>query len=78
MSEVDGSFQDIYAPDIVGSWKVKASWLGNPDYLGSTSFAAAFEVRDSSGSIPIELLAAAAVVVITVLALVAYWYAKKK
>jgi hypothetical protein len=77
VSEIDGSFQDIYTPDVTGSWKVKANWLGNADYLGATSFNVAFEVVNSAVGIPVELLAAAALIIIVIVALI-YWYKKKR
>jgi len=77
-SGTDGSFHDTYAPIVVGSWSVKASWPGNVDFLGSTSFAASFTVSNP-GAVPMEYLyAVAAVVIIVIVAIAAYWFRKKK
>ena len=77
-SQINGSFQDIYTPNVTGTWRVKANWLGNANYLGSTSFAVAFEVRNPAASIPIELLAATTLIIIIIIALTSYWYRKKR
>lgn len=77
VSNSDGSFQDVYSPDLTGSWSVKASWQGNADYLGSTSFAADFTVGSSTFSLPIELIAAVIIVIIIIVVTIAlYWYTK--
>jgi hypothetical protein len=77
-SGTDGSFTDVYTPNVVGSWSVKASWPGNVSYLGSTSFAASFTVNNP-GAIPMEYVyAVAAIVIIVIVAIAAYWYTKKK
>jgi hypothetical protein len=33
----DGSYQDIFTPDKIGSWTVKASWEGEGSYFGASS-----------------------------------------
>jgi hypothetical protein len=79
-TEADGSFTDSYKPGMAGSWSVKASWAGNDAYFGSTSFDAAFTVKESSAlGIPMEYVYAAVVIVIVAIAaVVAWWYKKKK
>lgn len=41
-----GKFEDVYAPDAVGSWSVEASWEGDQKYLGATSPPTSFEVKE--------------------------------
>ena len=76
----DGSFSDSYTPNVAGSWSVKASWAGNVDYLGATTFAEAFTVTaPSEGGIPMVYLYVAAVIIIIAIAAIAvYLYMKKK
>ncbi|MEJ2241843.1 MAG: Ig-like domain-containing protein [Candidatus Bathyarchaeota archaeon] len=77
VSNIDGSFQDVYSPDLTGSWSVKASWQGNANYLGSTSFAADFTVGSSTFNLPIELIAAVIIIIIIIVVTLAlYWYTK--
>lgn len=77
VSQSDGSFQDAYSPDLTGSWSVKASWQGNANYLGSTSFAADFTVGNSTINLPVELIAAVIIVIIIIaVTLALYWYTK--
>ena len=40
----DGIFSDTYTPDSIGRWTVKASWLGNENYLECTSEQSNFTV----------------------------------
>ena len=78
-SGTDGSFNDIYMPDAAGSWSVAASWPGNVDYLGATSFAEAFTVTNSSGGgTSVYLYAGVVIIVIAVAAVATYLYRKKK
>ena len=79
-SGTDGSFSDAYTPNAAGSWSVKASWAGNVDYLGATSFADVFTVTNSSegGISMVYLYAAAVIIIIVIVAIAAYWYRKKK
>jgi uncharacterized membrane protein len=49
ITTADGSYSDAYVPDQVGSWKVKASWLGDNDHEGSTSSVVAFSVEEVRG-----------------------------
>ena len=50
----DGSYSDSFDPDIVGTWKVEASWDGNEDFEGSTSQNAEFDVQKASTSLTIQ------------------------
>jgi hypothetical protein len=78
VSQSEGYFEDTFSPDLTGSWSVKASWQGNADYLGSTSFAADFVVGTSAFNFSIELIAAAIIVIIIiVVTLLLYWYTKR-
>ncbi len=72
----EGSYSDTYDPDAAGSWTVKASWAGNINYLGSTSFATPFTVKgNSSSSLPTEYIyiAIAAVVIIILAVALFLW-----
>jgi hypothetical protein len=44
----DGKYSDSYSPGTTGSWTVTASWLGNTQYSGSASQAAAFTVSQAA------------------------------
>lgn len=44
ITESDGSFQDLYMPDALGTWSVKASWTGGGDYEGTESLQSQFTV----------------------------------
>lgn len=77
VSQSDGSFQYTFTPDSIGSWSVKASWAGNPDYLGSSSFNVEFEVTDPSAGFSIELIAIIVAIIVIIAVLVAYWFLKK-
>jgi hypothetical protein len=76
----DGSFNDTYNPEVAGSWSVKASWAGNDNYFGSTSFDTTFMVSElSATAIPIDYVYVAVIIIIVVIvAIAAYWYRKKK
>jgi hypothetical protein len=78
-SGADGSFTDTYSPEVAGGWSVTTSWSGNDAYFGATSFASDFTVTEPPG-VPMEYVyAGAAVAVIAVIvAVVAYWFTKKK
>jgi hypothetical protein len=49
ISNVDGSFEDNYLPENLGSWKVTASWEGDDDHLGATSSPVTFSVEEIPG-----------------------------
>lgn len=46
-----GEYTDTLMPDKVGLWKVMASWAGDEDYEGSTSFPEEFTVNKGTSSI---------------------------
>jgi hypothetical protein len=79
-SGTDGSFNYTYAPDVAGSWSVKASWAGNVNYLGATSFDDVFTVTNSSegGTSMVYLVAAVVIIIIVIAAVAIYLYRKKK
>jgi len=39
-----GSFQDVYAPEMPGTWGIKASWAGDEDHNGNESLQVPFNV----------------------------------
>jgi len=43
-SQAAGIYSATYAPDMEGNWKVKATWAGNPWWLGSESYYQTFTV----------------------------------
>jgi len=50
----DGSYNDAFTPDAVGSWNVKASWEGDSTHADATSQSTSFTVEEkpSIGGIP--------------------------
>jgi len=40
----NGSFAESYAPDMLGSWTVNATWLGDEDHYGAVSSTVSFDV----------------------------------
>jgi len=44
VTETDGSFQDDYVPDMLGTWSVKASWTGDENHNGTESLQVQFNV----------------------------------
>jgi hypothetical protein len=44
ITESDGTFHDLYMPDALGTWSVKASWTGGEDYEGTESLQSQFTV----------------------------------
>ncbi|MFQ6085166.1 MAG: hypothetical protein ACE5OY_02735 [Candidatus Bathyarchaeia archaeon] len=42
-TDADGGFRDVFTPDKIGLWRVKASWAGDEDHYGSKS-SASFEL----------------------------------
>ncbi len=80
-SSANGSYSDNVIPDLSGSWKVKASWGGDANYLGATSFDVSFNVQGVSGSgFPMEYvyLTIVVVVIIAVLAAAIVMLKRKK
>jgi len=79
-SGADGSFSDVFSPNVAGSWTVVASFAGDPTYLGSTSFPVTFTVTDASGSggIPMSYLLAAVAALVVVIAVAAFFFLRKR
>jgi hypothetical protein len=46
MSAADGTFEDVIAPDALGTWNVLAEWSGDSDHLGASSGSVVFEVKE--------------------------------
>jgi hypothetical protein len=40
----NGSYSDLYVPDMAGTWSVAASWPGNAEYYGNSSLPVFFNV----------------------------------
>jgi len=51
VSTSDGRYSDTYAPSVLGSWAVKASWEGDSVYAGATSSSQSFTVSKSQSTI---------------------------
>jgi len=51
LTNATGEFTDSFIPDKVGIWKVLASWPGDKDYEGSTSYPEEFTVSKGTSSI---------------------------
>ena len=79
-SGADGSFSDVFSPNVAGSWTVVASFAGDPTYLGSTSFPVTFTVIGTSGSggIPMSYLLAAVAALVIVVAVAAFFFLRKR
>jgi hypothetical protein len=79
-SGADGSFSDVFSPNVAGSWTVVASFAGDPTYLGSTSFPVTFTVKGTSGSggIPMSYLLAAVAALVIVVAVAAFFFLRKR
>jgi len=48
LTNATGEYTDTFMPDKLGSWRVKASWAGDAEYEGSTSYPAEFTVSRGS------------------------------
>ena len=46
-----GDYSDTYTPDMLGSWKVSASWIGDATHEGASSSSKAFTVSKLSSSL---------------------------
>ncbi|HDQ05558.1 MAG TPA: hypothetical protein ENN36_02400 [Candidatus Bathyarchaeota archaeon] len=46
-SSSDGSFSDLFEPNVAGSWSVKASWAGSETQAGATSSTESFTVLEA-------------------------------
>jgi hypothetical protein len=75
-SQTGGFFEDVFMPDSAGQWSVKASWLGNSEYLGASSFSVNFAVAGSS-SFSVDLTIVVVVVAVALLLGAAYWFYKR-
>jgi hypothetical protein len=53
----DGTYDDLYAPDLVGEWHVSASWPGDATLEGAVSTTRTFTVTATPTGIPVELIA---------------------
>jgi len=51
LTNATGEYTDTFMPDKVGLWEVMASWAGDEDYEGSTSFPEEFTVSKGTSSI---------------------------
>ena len=47
----DGRYSETYTPSVLGMWSVKASWEGDPTYLGATSSSSSFTVSKVSSTV---------------------------
>jgi hypothetical protein len=78
-SGADGSFSDVFSPNVAGSWSVVANFAGDATYLGSTSFALPFTATDTSGGgIPMSYLLVAVAALVIVVAAVAFFFVRKR
>jgi hypothetical protein len=53
----DGTYDDLYAPNLAGEWQVIASWPGDPTLDGAASTTRTFTVTTAPTGIPVELIA---------------------
>jgi hypothetical protein len=74
----DGSYNETYAPDVTGNWKVMASWAGNDNFFGASSFEFAFNVTSTSSIDYAYVYAIVAVVVVVVVGIVVFLLKRKK
>jgi len=74
----DGSYNETYAPDVAGNWKVMASWAGNDNFFGASSFESAFNVTTTSPIGNAYVYAIVAVVVVVVVGIVVFLLERKK
>ncbi|MBO3800470.1 MAG: hypothetical protein FGF52_05395 [Candidatus Brockarchaeota archaeon] len=63
----EGRFYDSLVADLVGEWKVRASWLGDDSYEGSTSNTITLIVKEPP--FPMMFITTLIIVVITIMAL---------
>lgn len=76
----DGAFSDSFAPDLAGSWTVRARWAGNDLYFGSESQPAGVSVNGASGQPSIwEMIFGilTLIIFIAVIAAIIYWLARR-
>jgi hypothetical protein len=55
LTNATGEYRDSFMPDKVGLWKVMASWAGDEDYEGSTSFPKEFTVSKGTSSLHLSV-----------------------
>ncbi len=55
ISSADGSYKYTFSPDMAGSWTVVASWHGDADHEGASSFTANFSVRKLESAISVAV-----------------------
>jgi len=51
----DGSYAVTYTPNMIGSWSVVASWVGDETHFGATSSVASFTITKIPSSITLSL-----------------------
>jgi hypothetical protein len=51
LTNTTGGYADTFMPDKLGQWKVKASWAGDAEYEGSTSYPEEFTVSKGWSSL---------------------------
>ncbi|MBO3804013.1 MAG: PKD domain-containing protein, partial [Candidatus Brockarchaeota archaeon] len=54
MSDQEGDFHDIIAPNVVGTWTVRASWGGDESHFGSSTEQISFKVDPALCSLTFE------------------------
>ncbi len=74
----DGSYNETYAPDVTGNWKVMASWAGNDNFFGASSFESTFDVTTTSSIDYAYVYAIVAVVVVVIVGIVVFLLKRKK
>jgi len=47
-TDLNGAYEDVYAPEKVGVWTVEASWEGDSDHYGATSSRISFRVEEGA------------------------------
>lgn len=67
-TDTNGHFSDTFTPDMLGTWKVKASWGGDRNHSGVESSIVLFSVREA-GSPGFELFSIIVAVIIAMIIL---------
>ena len=73
---VDGTYDELYVPDMVGVWRVAASWSGDVALDGAISATRTFTVIAVQTGFPVELVIALGVLVVIIIGFALY--AKKR
>lgn len=68
----DGTYDDLYTPDLVGEWQVTASWPGDATLDGAISTTRTFTVTEVPPGVPSELVIALGVLVVVIIAVALY------